>query len=148
MLTKRQLTIAQAVYEGQLDEKQIRKRFRISPRQLKKWMQGEEFQQELLRLCENTMRQTRFILSRFGPIAALRLAELIGSDKPDVARRAALDMIEKSLAQSGAPNAAAESADDQELKDLTDDEVQQMLAKLAAGFHQPAAAQDQKEEEL
>jgi len=150
MLTRRQLAIAKSVYEGQLDEKQISRKHRVSPGAMQKLLQREEFQQELLRLCEETMRQTRFIISRFGPIAALRLAELIGSDKPDVARRAALDMIEKCFAQSATPNAATESKNSQELKDLTDDEVQQMLAKLAAGFHQPTTTElkeEQKEEQ-
>jgi len=115
MLSKKQKRVARALYEGQLSEEQIGARFGVSGKRLGDWLGQEEFGAELVRLCAESQRETRFILARYGPIAALRLAELLGSEKPDIARRAALDMIDRCLA--GEESDGREEAGEAELTD-------------------------------
>ena len=76
-------------------------------------------------------RETRYIVARYGPVAALKLAELLGSDKPDIARRAALDMVDRCLAK---PQAGPKRQDDGPENQLSDEQAQQMLLTLAAGL--------------
>ncbi len=138
---KRELT--RALYENQLSEDEIVKRFRITRMGLRRFMESEEYRQEIERICEHTERQTRCILSRFGPVAALKLAELLGSDKPDIARRAALDMIDRCVGKGAVKaggkdeaKAGAGSGDDSvdDLQGVSDEQVRDMLLKLSVAM--------------
>ena len=132
MLSKKQKTVARALYEGELGEEEIVRQFGVSGKRVRDWLGEEEFGAELMRLCGESQRETRFILARYGPIAALRLAELLGSDKPDIARRAALDMIDRCL--TGNEPAGAEG-DDAAEAEWTDEQVREMLGALTGGFN-------------
>ena len=144
MLTQRQRAAAKALFEGLLTETQILKQYRLSPTTWQQWLQTEEFKQELQEHCQSAIRETCFIITRYGPIAALKLAELLGSDKPDVARRAALDLIDRCLNQTPDKN-----QDDQELSkrnmlrlepqsdrpEFSDEQARRMLLALAEGLN-------------
>ena len=97
MLSKRQKEVARALYEGRHSEAELAERFQLGRNTLAQWLEQPDFQQELQRLCQSSLRETRFIITRYGPIAALRLAELLGAEKDDTARRAALDMVDRCL---------------------------------------------------
>jgi len=133
MATKKQKLVAQALYEGELSEAEIIEKYGISEEQFQRWLQNNSFRSELQRLCEQQIRQMRFILARYGPVAALRLAELVGSDKPDVARRAALDMIARCLDSKGKdiPQNDNQSKTD---TDISDEQAREMLLTLAEGM--------------
>jgi len=133
MLTKKQRDLARAMYESVLDEEQIRRKHGISRRQMKRWAQEEEFQRELHRLCENSMRETKFILIRYGPIAAWKLVELLNGDKPDITRRAALDLIDRCVQSNELSELAGTQIDSPSSTPLTEEQALRILETLSRG---------------
>ena len=134
MLTKRQKEVAQAIYAGALTEQDIISQFNLSPAHLRRWLDSEEFQNELDRLSQDSLRQTRAIITRYGPIAAATLVDLLNSEKPDTARRAALDLIDRCLNRT-APADTSEDPD-QTNPQLSTEQAQKMLLTLAEGLKQ------------
>ena len=130
--SKQQKEWARLLYEGQLNEQEIIEQQGLSKLKWQRLMQSKVFQQELHGLCESTLRETRLILARYGPVAALRLAELLDSDKPDIARRAALDLIEHCMKHSAVEAPIPQSQDTP--TQLTDEQARQMLLTLARGL--------------
>jgi hypothetical protein len=128
-LTKRHQKLAQEYYQGKWTEEELLKRHRLSDKQFQKCLEAEDFQQELDRLCTRSMQETRLIISRFGPIAAMRLAELLGSDKDDTARRTALDVVDRCLRNFSAKELAEDL--DSETDELSDDQAKNMVLALA-----------------
>lgn len=131
MLTKKQREVAKAVYEGQFSETELAERFGITVRQLHKWSQSEGFKQELALLCAVAERETRFIINRYGPIAAAKLVELLDSDKDDTARRTALDMVDRCLNMQVANR---DDLDDTNAGPISDEQARRMLLTLAEGM--------------
>ena len=95
MLRKKQREVAAALFEGRLSIMEILERFKLSPVILERWLGREDFKRELERLCELREREMQFAIHRFAPVAVLKLAELMGAEKPDTARRAAVDLIDR-----------------------------------------------------
>ena len=133
MLTKKQKEVAQAIYEGRLSEAEIIEQFGLSPRQLNHLLNRREFDEQLARLCDRSAQQARLILSRFAPVAALRLAELVGSEKLDTARRAALDLIDRCMTAGPLGHDDHPPSNDQG-DDLTDEQAQAMLQSLREAY--------------
>ena len=135
MLNKRQKDVARALYEGRQSEAEITERFRLGRHRLGQWLATAEFQEELGRLCQSSLRETRFILTRYGPIAALRLAELLGAEKDDTARRAALDMIDRCLQLDGGRGVEERGKDEDGLgQGISDEQARKMLLALAEAW--------------
>jgi hypothetical protein len=128
MLTWRQRRAARAIYEGVMTDEEICKWSRISAKMLAAWRGDVEFVRHLDALCEAAAMRTRCILSRNGPAAAMKLAKLIGEEKPDVARRAAMDLIGHCLKRTGAGEAAHEAPSGGE--EMTEEEAKEMLKAL------------------
>ena len=99
---------------------------------MRRWRVNEEFAGEMDRWCESSLRETRFIMARYGPIAALRLAEFIGADKSDTARRAALDMIDRCLACKGTP--APQKDEEEASGGISEEQARSMVLALAEGL--------------
>ena len=135
-LNKKQKLVAEALYKGECREEEIAEKYGVPVSRLHLWLEQDDFKAELGRLCQASLRETRFTIARYGPIAALRLAELLGSEKEDTARRAALDMIDRSLKTHEGDSSDGEGATDSEESQLTDDQVRQMLLKLAEGLEE------------
>ena len=132
MLSKKQKEVAEAIFEGELTEKEIREKFKLSPLVWSRWLGSEEFQEELGRWSESSSREAGFIISRYGPIAALKLVELLNSDKPDVARRAALDLVDRCMNRGGV--AAEDRVEDEGSEPtITDEQARKMILALAEG---------------
>ena len=130
MLTKKQLLVAQAVYEGRLNEPELCREFKVTAATLVRWLGEEDFQAELGRLCAESVHQTRRILSRYGPTAALQLATLLGSEKDDTVRRAALDLVDRCLALEKGQS-QSEPADEPQ---ISDEQAKAMLMELVKGW--------------
>lgn len=132
MLSKKQKEVVREMYEQQLSEREVLERFGLSNKVFQRWLNSEEFTDELERLCANSARETRLILSRFGPVAAVRLVELMQSEKDDVARRASLELIGKCL---GSCDSELDGNDDARgIGDVSDAQAREMLAMLAKGI--------------
>ncbi len=134
MLTKKYRAVADAMFEEQLTDEEAVRRFQIQHRTLRKLLENRQFQEYLDSLCEQSMRNTRFILARHGPAAAKRLAELLeNNEKPEVARRAALDMINRGEATCKSRSTPAGGVT-QKACDISADQARMMILKLAQDF--------------
>jgi hypothetical protein len=127
MLTKEQKQAAEALFKGHSVE-DVAREINFPVRRVRRWLGREEFQQEMDQLSEESMRETRAILTRFGPHAAMKLVELLGSEKADTARRAALDLVDRCLNRKAIP------PEDGEDEDISDEQAQEMLKTLAEGL--------------
>ncbi|MBN1846899.1 MAG: helix-turn-helix domain-containing protein [Sedimentisphaerales bacterium] len=130
MLTKQQQQVARALYEGTLTNEEICERFGVSRRRLQRWLSREEFLAEMQQLQQQSIQETRSILARYGPAAAWKLVELLQADKPEVVRRAALDLIDRCRPATETP---PENIPDQENPDMSDEQAWNMLRILARG---------------
>jgi hypothetical protein len=128
MLTWEQRGAARAIFEGVMTDKEICKRWKVSARTLAAWRVEAEFGRYIEALCEAAVVRTRCILSRNGPAAAAKLAELVNSGKNDIARRAAMDLIGHCLKRPGASEATKEPPSAGE--DMTDEEARELLKSL------------------
>ena len=129
MLTKKQKQVARAVFEGIEDEEKLAERFEMGIIQMSHLLANKYFQAELDRLCNQSSRQARCTIARYGPVAAMKLAVLLGSEKDDTARRAALDLIDRSDKQ---PEDRSEELEQKEPA-ISDDQAREMLKILAEG---------------
>ena len=134
MLTKKQRDVARAMYDGVLEEEQIRTKYGINSRQMKRWAEEEEFQQELLRQCANSMRETKFILTRYGPAAAWKLVELLNEEKGENTRRAALDLIDRCMQTNNMTSPVFGQRDEGAGATITEDQAMRILETLSRGL--------------
>ena len=134
MLTKKQREVARAMYDGVLDEEQVREKYGVNNRQMKRWQDDEEFQRELQRLCEQSVRETTFILTRYGPAAAWKLVELLNGEKPDITRRAALDLIDRCVQTNGVSEPRNTQTNNDSAAPLTEEQAVRILETLRAGL--------------
>jgi len=131
MLNKKQRQVAQAFFEGQLSLTEIMEKFRLSTVVFERWLRSKEFNEELERLCRLREREMQFTMHRFGPVAVLKLAELLGSDKPDTVRRAAVELIDRCFGKDQASKEATGKEDEAE---ISDEEAREMVLALAEGM--------------
>lgn len=136
MLSKKQQNAARAMFAGRMNDDEIGREFNVSARTLARWRENAEFAAELERLCAAAVQEARCLLARSAPAAAARLAGLLDADKPDIARRAALDMIDRCFHRDAGilPALSDERKQDAFAADITDDEARDMLATLIQGM--------------
>jgi len=134
MLTKKQREVARAMYDGVLSEEQIRAKYSVNSRQMKRWQEDKEFQRELQGLCEQSVRETTFILTRYGPSAAWKLVELLNGEKPDITRRAALDLIDRCVRSGGEAESNKAQPTTTDPAPLTEEQAVRILETLREGL--------------
>ncbi|MBI9015734.1 MAG: hypothetical protein JEZ07_00600 [Phycisphaerae bacterium] len=121
-------SVAFDLFEGKLTQEQIIEKYKLKPGQLERVMNSKSFNREIACLCRKAQLETRVKIARYGPIAAETLVGLLNSDKPDVARRAALDMIER----CNDDNQEKEKEDND--YGIADKDLKPILVKLAKAF--------------
>lgn len=97
MLSKKQRQVADAFFHSSLSDQQIINQHNISSDELDDWLENEEFQYELDRLCRKNTLIAKCILSRYAPIAAMQLANLLDAEKEETAGRMALALIDRAI---------------------------------------------------
>ena len=125
--------MAQALFEGRLSITEILEKYQLSSVILERWLQLEEFNQEMERLCELREREMQYAIHRFAPVAVLKLAELLGAEKPDTARRAAVDLIDRCFNKE---KGGAETPSEEEEPEISDEQAKKMLLALAEGMEE------------
>jgi hypothetical protein len=130
MLTKKQKELAAALCDAAESEREILQRFHMKPGQLQRLLKKPAFQDELNRINESSLQETRRILTRNAPRAALMLVSLLGQhDKPDIVRRAALDLVDRCLELQ-----KKEAASTAEGSDLSDEQARKAIVALAQSW--------------
>ena len=111
---------------------EIMEKYAVTTKILRRWMEKEEFVAEMRRVSEILQKQTQHTLMRHAPAAARRLAELVGNEKSEVARRAAVDLLDrcmKTLKGQGDGGAFEDR-----MAKVSEEEARRMLLTLARGL--------------
>jgi hypothetical protein len=92
--TKRQLTVLDDLFAGELDESQILQKHNIKSSLFNRWQKDPAFITEYDARIRGLQRKSGLIIARFGSTAAAKLVELTNSEKEETARKACLDIIQ------------------------------------------------------
>ncbi len=89
----RQLAVIRDFFSGDLSQAQILTKHRVSQETYRRWQFDADFTEEMHRRIAAAHRESAAIIARFAVTAAELLIALTKSPKPEVARRACLDVI-------------------------------------------------------
>ena len=132
-LSKRQLTVIEEMFSGELDEQAALDKHKVSRNVYNKWLADEHFCAEFERRIGWARRQSELIIAKYASLAAAKLVQLTESESQETARKACLDII--SLPQAAAKKTQGTSegsrADEQDGPQLSDETVSRLLAALA-----------------
>ncbi len=93
-LTEEQLAVIEDLADGELDETAVLKKHGVSKDNYRQWLEQEAYIAELQFLMDSARRLGMFRIARYAPKAAKSLLALAtDKSKPDVARRACLDIL-------------------------------------------------------
>jgi len=92
-LTKKQLAVIDEIFNGELTEQQILNKYEISRTIFNNWLSDKTFTEHFDKRVAAAYLQSSAYLARYAALAASKLVHLTESDKPDIARRACLDII-------------------------------------------------------
>ncbi len=132
MLTQKQRQVAQDLFGSAFSEDEIIARHQITSGVYRRWLDSPVFQQELKHLMFYAQQRAEFNLASSAPLAAFKLAQLLGEDNLEVSRKAAVDIIDRFLklaARTPVRNATKENQPSPE--DLSDEEAVNTLLTLA-----------------
>jgi len=99
-LSKKQLAVIEDLFAGELTEQAILDKHKVRRNVYNKWLSDECFRQQFDERIAGAYRQSELILARYAPLAAAKLVELMGSDKPETVRKACLDVISLRASQA------------------------------------------------
>ena len=92
-LTKRQLEVIEELFAGRLDEQAILDKYKLSRKIYNKWRNDDSFNEQFDKRIVDAYRQSTVLIARHATAAAAKLIKLTESDKPEIARKACLDII-------------------------------------------------------
>ena len=92
-LSARQLAVIEDLFEGELEEREILEKHKLSRKLYNKWLADETFNCRLDRLAEWENRRSEIMLARSARDAVSNLVGLTKSEQPETARKACLDII-------------------------------------------------------
>lgn len=93
-LTEEQLAVIEDLVDGELDETAVLSKHGVSKGDYRQWLEQEAYIAELQFLMDSARRLGMFRIARYAPDAAKSLLALAkDKSKPDVARRACLDIL-------------------------------------------------------
>jgi len=100
-LTKRQLDVIEELFVGRLEEQEIFEKYNLSRKLFNKWWDDDTFKQQFEKRLADAYRQSTVLIARYATTAAAKLIQLTGSDKPETARKACLDIISMPVRTAG-----------------------------------------------
>jgi len=133
-LTKKQLDVIDDLFAGELDEKAILEKYKLSRKLYNKWRNDDTFAGQFEKRITDSYRQSDILIARYAPVAAAKLIQLTESDKPETARKACLDIISMPILTAGRkaqPSEDSQSADTQPPISLNAETAGRLLAVLA-----------------
>lgn len=144
-LTAKQLAVIADLVAGELDDREILARHRVSAATLSRWATEPGFLMELSRQANWLCRRSELLLASYRKLAATRLIELTNCENPETARKACLDVIKISPASyrsgdadGGAAGSSRQQGDEQsapepggQAKRLSPRQASRLLAALA-----------------
>jgi hypothetical protein len=128
-LTKKQLSVIDDLFAGELEEQQVFEKHRINKRLYDKWLTEENFAGEFDRRIKSAHRHGELIIARFANVAAAKLVQLTESENQETSRKACLDVINY-LRQKAEPG-SEEQPEAEQPPDLPPELASRLLAALA-----------------
>jgi preprotein translocase subunit Sec63 len=132
-LNKKQLAVMEDLFSGELDERAVLEKHRISGNVYRRWLADGLFASEFDHRITSAHRQSAAIIAKYAPLAAAKLVQLTESDKEETARKACLDIIslpallDKKMAQPS----ETQTAESQQQQQITERTAGRLLAALA-----------------
>lgn len=135
-LRKRQLELIDDLFEGQLDERTVLEKHKVSRNVYNKWLADEEFKSEFARRVAGARLQSEALIAKYSLVAAVKLVQLINSRSQETARKVCLDIISlpKVTGRKGKQSAGAEQAgvdEGHQIEQLSPQTASRLLAALA-----------------
>ena len=133
-LTKRQLDVIEDLFAGQLDEQAILDKYKLSRNLYNKWRNDDSFNEQFDKRIADAYRQSTVMIARHATEAAEKLIELTGSDRPETARKACLDIISMPILNAREKTRSSDEtqpADTQPALSLNAETAGKLLAVLA-----------------
>jgi hypothetical protein len=142
-LTRRQLAVIEDLFASEMEEQEVLDKHNVKPHRYEQWLADERFLECFERRIARAYRESRAILARCAPLAAVRLVQLTECEKEEIARKACLDII--SLHTSGATKAPQGTAAPKQeeatvASGLSPQALSRLLAALANESHQQRPA--------
>jgi len=135
-LSKKQLSVIEDLFVGQLDEQAILDKHEVSRTVFVKWQMERRFVEEFNRRIAALNRQGELIIARYAPLAAAKLVGLTESQSQETARRACIDIIEfPKQAVKKADKPADKNDKGAPQKELPPETASRLLAALADKRH-------------
>jgi hypothetical protein len=135
-LTKKQLAVLEALFNGELDEQAVLDKHKTSRNVYNGWLADGSFVSEFDRRIMSAHRQSAALIARYAPLAALKLVQLTESQKEETARKACLDIISLQALLDKGMNRPAQAQNDNlgassRTQQLSDQTASKLLAALA-----------------
>jgi hypothetical protein len=130
-ITRKQLSVIEDLFAGELEEQQVFEKHRINKRVYDKWLTEENFAGEFDRRIKSAHRRGELIIARFANVAAAKLVQLTESENQETSRKACLDVINY-LRQNNQPSPAEQAGEVEHPPDLPPQLASRLLAALAA----------------
>lgn len=132
-LSRRQLAVMDDLFAGELDERSILDKHKVTRNTYNKWLADELFCEEFDRRIASAWRQCELIIARYSAVAAAKLVQLTDSEKEETARRACLDIISLPMLSTKKSQQPAEpqSIDQGQPSQLSAETAERLLAALA-----------------
>jgi|WetSurMetagenome_2_1015567.scaffolds.fasta_scaffold811962_1 hypothetical protein len=136
-LSKKQLSVIEDLFVGQLDEQAILDKHKVSKAVFIKWQMDHRFVEEFNRRIAALNRQGELIIARYAPLAAAKLVGFTESQSQETARKACIDIIEfpkpsvKKADEPAVPSGASKNDNGVAQKELPPETASRLLAALA-----------------
>lgn len=142
-LTKRQLAVIEDLFAGELEEQAVLDKHNVKPHRYEQWLADERFVECFERRIARAYRDSRIILARYAPVAALKLVRLTECEKEETARKACLDIISlhASAGTKTPQDTTAPGPEEAPAGGLSPEAVSRLLAALAKDERQTGEGQ-------
>ncbi len=100
----KQLAVIDDLFEGRLEEQAILEKHKLSRKLYDKWLADEAFTSHLDWRMAWEYRRSDFMLAHYARVAVSNLVQLTDPQKPEVARKACLDIITMRTNRSAGTN--------------------------------------------
>ena len=131
-LSGRQRAVIDDMLRNGLTEHDALEKHGITPIHHRRWLKGGLYMQEINAAIDAATRQRKFTIAHCLPDAAEKLAELIGTEKGETARKACLDII--ALQNADADRQPPQENNDDQIRskyNLTEEKAAKIWAVLA-----------------
>ena len=130
-LNKKQLAVMEDLFSGELDERAVLQKHKISRNVYSRWLADGLFASEFDRRITSAHRQSAAIIAKYTPLAAAKLVQLTEYDKEETARKACLDIISLPALLDKKMDQPTESQTAEKQQQITERTAGRLLAALA-----------------